>query len=270
MDVHNSEVQQRIMDAAKKIFLEKGYSGTRMSDIAKEVNIAPATIYNYYTGKKALFAALDIPEAKGLHPQFVKNRNAIIQEALILFGEKGFDGTSMELIAQKSGYSKGNLYQYFESKEDLFSAVMKETSFHFDMRNIEKKFAGADLETLIYKMGLAYIKMFNSPERIAFVRTIIRDSNKNPEVGNIYHKEGIGYVANFIADFLARKKSDLNPLNLQLAAKTYVGSLFSFVIQYKVVVGVDRNFSDEEIVNTSTKIFLNGILKREQSGENNK
>ena len=45
-----------------------------------------------------------------------------------------------------------------------------------------------------------------------------------------------------------------------LASKTYVGSLFGFAIQYKIVVGVEPQYGDEEIVDTLTKIFLHGIL----------
>lgn len=261
MSTYNIQIKQKIMDAAKSVFLEKGFVETKIKDIAFIANISPTTIYNYFSGKKDLFDALNIPEALNIQPQHDKKRNAIIQKALIQFGEKGFDGASMELIAKKAGYTKATLYQYFDNKEDLFSAVMQETSFHFDIKKFENEFHGLDVETIIEKIGLAYIKMFNSRERIAFVRTIIRDSNKHPEIGNIYHKQGIGYVANYIADCLSKYNSKLNDVNIQLAAKTYVGSLFSFVIQYKVVVGVERNFSDEEIVAASTKIFLNGIIK---------
>ena len=50
-------------------------------------------------------------------------------------------------------------------------------------------------------------------------------------------------------------------LDLYLAAKTYVGSLFGFAIQYKIVVGIQPQYTDEQIVDTLTGIFLNGILK---------
>ena len=261
MSSQNYEMQKKICSAAKSVFLKKGYAGTKMMDIADKAGISPATIYKYYSGKKTLFNALNIPEAKDIHPQQDKKREEILHVALILFGENGFEGTSMDLIAQKAGYSKASLYQYFENKGDLFSAVMKETSFHFDIKKFENEFHGLDLYSTIKKIGLAYFTMFNSPERIAFVRTIIRDSNKNPEIGDIYHKQGIGYVADYIAHILEKYTDQLKDYNMQLAAKTYVGSLFAFVIQYKVVVGVERNFRDEEIVEASTKIFLDGIRR---------
>ena len=48
----------------------------------------------------------------------------IIESALELFAEEGFTGTSMQSISKKAGVSKGSLYNYFESKEDLLVGVL--------------------------------------------------------------------------------------------------------------------------------------------------
>ena len=50
-------------------------------------------------------------------------RDRIIAVALISFSKKGFDKTRMDDIALESNVSKGTLYIYFESKEDLFYAL---------------------------------------------------------------------------------------------------------------------------------------------------
>lgn len=255
--MHNS-VKENIMDTAKKVFLEKGYKKTKIIDIAKAANISPSTIYQHFCGKKDLFEALDIPEITDLEPR----RSEIIQTALLLFGENGYNGTSMDIIAKKSGNSKATLYQYFKSKEELFSAVMKETPFHFNFLKIKPEIDRYDLKSAIKKIGLSYMSIFNTPERIAFTRSIIRDSNKHPEVSKIYHKYGIGYVSQCVVDCLEGAKTQLiDGIDLYLAAKTFVGSLFAMAIQYKIVVGLDRNYTDEEIVETSAEIFIRGITK---------
>ena len=56
--------KDRILEVAKKIFLEKGYKETKITDIAKAAGISPATIYLYFNGKKDLFDSLQIPEAE--------------------------------------------------------------------------------------------------------------------------------------------------------------------------------------------------------------
>jgi AcrR family transcriptional regulator len=50
--------------------------------------------------------------------------NLIMQTALELFANEGYYPTSISRIAQKAGISKGLMYNYFESKEDLITAII--------------------------------------------------------------------------------------------------------------------------------------------------
>jgi len=52
-------------------------------------------------------------------------RTRIIEQALEMFSEKGFYRTRMADIADSLGVSKGAIYQYFESKEQLFVAALR-------------------------------------------------------------------------------------------------------------------------------------------------
>jgi AcrR family transcriptional regulator len=54
-----------------------------------------------------------------------KKASLIIETALFLFSEDGYKNTSMQAIAKKAKVSKGNLYNYFESKELLLAAVLR-------------------------------------------------------------------------------------------------------------------------------------------------
>src|ERR1041385_700738 len=51
----------------------------------------------------------------------------IVSAALDLFVEKGFAATKMEQIGARAGVTKGTVYLYFRSKEDLFRAVLEES-----------------------------------------------------------------------------------------------------------------------------------------------
>ncbi len=53
-----------------------------------------------------------------------KKEKLILESALLLFSEKGYGNTSMQSIAIRSKVSKGNLYNYFEGKEDLLEGVL--------------------------------------------------------------------------------------------------------------------------------------------------
>jgi AcrR family transcriptional regulator len=60
------------------------------------------------------------PTFKGL-PREKKER--VLGAATALFAERGFHRTEMDAIARQAGISKGSLYNYFKSKDDLFLSI---------------------------------------------------------------------------------------------------------------------------------------------------
>jgi AcrR family transcriptional regulator len=68
-----------------------------------------------------------MPRTKKQYDEIKKKKRAIIlQAALEVFAEKSFLGTSVSSIAKKAGVSKGLLYSYFESKDDLLKQIIFE------------------------------------------------------------------------------------------------------------------------------------------------
>jgi AcrR family transcriptional regulator len=60
-----------------------------------------------------------------LHPTVIDaNRKKIEQVALKLFCAQGFHGTSMRQIAQRSRVSLGNIYNYYRTKDELFTSIV--------------------------------------------------------------------------------------------------------------------------------------------------
>ena len=57
---------------------------------------------------------------------FQRHRNEIMEAAEELFDETGFYETTMDQISERAEFSKGSLYNYFESKEILFFEILSE------------------------------------------------------------------------------------------------------------------------------------------------
>ncbi len=58
-----------------------------------------------------------------------KSKSRILAAALALFSENGFHATSIQMIAERAGIAAGLLYNYFESKEQLFREVLEQTFY---------------------------------------------------------------------------------------------------------------------------------------------
>ncbi len=56
--MRGSKTQERILDAAHRLFLKHGYHGTSMRQISAESNVALGGLYNHFVGKEALFVAV--------------------------------------------------------------------------------------------------------------------------------------------------------------------------------------------------------------------
>jgi AcrR family transcriptional regulator len=63
-----SSTRERILDAAESLFADRGFEGAAMRDIAAGANLNPASLYNHFTSKQALFEAV---LERGLRPLFV-------------------------------------------------------------------------------------------------------------------------------------------------------------------------------------------------------
>jgi TetR/AcrR family transcriptional regulator, mexJK operon transcriptional repressor len=67
-DTGNARVQ-RILAAARTLFLKLGYGDTSMDAIARQAAVSKATLYSHFAGKDALFAALIVSECRHLSDQ---------------------------------------------------------------------------------------------------------------------------------------------------------------------------------------------------------
>jgi AcrR family transcriptional regulator len=66
-------------------------------------------------------------------------RTRIVEAALGLFAEHGYEGTSVRMIADEAGMSIGLLYNYFDGKQALLQAIFEES-----MADVRESFARAD------------------------------------------------------------------------------------------------------------------------------
>jgi AcrR family transcriptional regulator len=53
-----------------------------------------------------------------------QTRNALLDAAAEVFARRGFNGASLDEIAETAGFTRGAIYKHFDGKEDLFFALM--------------------------------------------------------------------------------------------------------------------------------------------------
>lgn len=68
-------------------------------------------------------------------------RLEIVNSAVLLFADKGYENTTLDEIAEKAEFGKGTIYKYFENKEEIYSAIIENifTDYYNDLRAINSK-----------------------------------------------------------------------------------------------------------------------------------
>ncbi|MEO9294568.1 MAG: TetR/AcrR family transcriptional regulator [Nitrososphaera sp.] len=119
-----------------------------------------------------------------LHKAEVRER--IIQAAIESFGQTGFDRTKMDDIAKRLGLSKGTIYLYFKSKEELFTAICQH-NMNENMKNqalfTKKENIASDAEQIYDTIRK------NERDMDKVMMEMVVESTRNPRLKKIMHEQ---------------------------------------------------------------------------------
>ncbi len=252
---------EKIVDAAKKVFQQKGYKEASMVQIAKEAGVSIGTLYAYFHNKEQLFEAIQRPELKKYNPDDEIRKQNILNTALKTFSQKGYASTTMDEIAASCGCSKTVLYQFFSGKEDLFAAVFSNVDLFKGRQEFTVKAAGTTLHDFLKMTGTYFLELFEDPDRLGLMRIVISEINSFPQAGEIMYSNTIERVANEVAKQLAiyAQSNVIIETDLKLAARSFLGMLYSFVLTDKILYPSVKQFTKEQITDFAVGLFENGL-----------
>ncbi len=88
----------------------------------------------------------------------MQRRNSILNAARELFYRKGYQTTTMEEIAEKAELSKGTLYLYFQSKDELYISTIEEGFYELEEKLLRATKGKRNVEQKIRAIYYAFIK----------------------------------------------------------------------------------------------------------------
>lgn len=129
-------------------------------------------------------------------PRWERRKDARPQEllaaALDLFVERGYAATRLDDVAAKAGVSKGTLYLYFSSKEDLFKAVVRENMVPV-LGEAEQAMAGHEGSSadLFRGLMLGWWERIGNTRLAGISKLMLAESGNFPDLALFYHEEVI-------------------------------------------------------------------------------
>ena len=116
----------------------------------------------------------------------------LLDAALELFVEKGFAATRTEEVAKRAGVSKGTLYLYYPSKEELFKAVVRQklSNLIAEGQDLVGHFDG-DTSSLLRSLMQIWWDRFGATPAAGIHKVVIAEVRNFPELAQFYSDEVI-------------------------------------------------------------------------------
>ncbi|MBA4307064.1 MAG: transcriptional regulator [Sphingopyxis sp.] len=166
-------------------------------------------------------------------------QDAILASARDEFFEYGFESASIERIAAAANVSKVTIYNHFQNKENLFSAMVGSECRIMRGNLPEMSDEEMPLRTELVNFAQAMMEFLSSPDIIRFDRRMAAEVERHPELGELFLNAGPRLMQKMLIEMLAceMEKGKLAKANPQEAAAHLFGSVKGFA-------DVEWRFSD--------------------------
>ena len=202
----------------------------------------------------------------------------LLAAALDLFVEKGFAATRVEEVAARAGVSKGTLFLYFASKDELFKAVVRENiSGRFPQWNVEiETFEGSTADMLRYAMTVWWERL-GSSKASGITKLMLSEAKNFPELAAFYQQEVMQPAHEMVRRILQRgvDRGEFAPINMQYAIYAVLSPmLFLQLMMHASPACCDSadasQLVPEEFLAAQVQTLLNGLLLRPASSASDK
>ena len=165
----------------------------------------------------------------------------ILSAALAVFAEKGFAAAKLDHIASRAGVSKGALYLYFATKEELFAAVIDQAVAP-DLRRIAELAAGhpGPFPDLARGFALLAPQVLQRPEVGGVMKMIVGEARNFPSLARIWHDRVITPALEALSGAIAagQARGEIRAGDPRLYALGLIGPLLAGLIWRETFVPV--------------------------------
>jgi len=191
----------------------------------------------------------------------------ICAAALAVFAEKGFAAAKLDEIARRAGVSKGTLYLYFEDKEQLFRAVVRDAVVpNVDRLRAELIQTGLPFAQLIRLFLANLVEVTKRVPVGAVAKMVISESRNFPELAKVWHDEvvtkALGAMTALIE--MAQARGEVRAGDARLHTFTLMGPMLMGIIYRETLEPIGGQPLDlGDLAQQHVETVLAGLLTEE-------
>jgi AcrR family transcriptional regulator len=188
----------------------------------------------------------------------------ILAAALAVFAERGFAGARLEEIAARAGVSKGAIYLYFPTKEDIFRAAVEQVIAP-NVDQVRQALAAhpgpfADLLKLV--MARVLQVMGRTPAG-GVAKMVIGEARNFPELARVWHDRLVSQTIAALAGAIeaAQARGEVRPGDPRLIAMQIMAPMLVGVIWRETFTPIGAPDVDlETLAAQHVEVLLDGLL----------
>lgn len=119
-----------------------------------------------------------------------QRRRAMLDAATQAFLEHGFEGTTLDMVIERAGGSRGTLYSSFGGKEGLFAAVIAHMIEEIFDDSADQPRPAATLSATLEHFGRRFLTSLLDPRCQSLYRLVVAESPRFPAIGKSFYEQG--------------------------------------------------------------------------------
>ena len=208
--------------------------------------------------------------ASGHPPRWQRRKDArpteILAAALAEFVEHGFAATKLEDVARRAGITKGTLYLYFESKDALFKAVVRETIVPLltAAEQMVDDHTGSP-EELLRRLVVQWWRSLDGADLAGIPKLVMSEAANFPELAQFWFDEVVQRGRQIFAGVVRQgiERGAFRAVDVDLAVRAILAPVLMAAIWKHSFQACERErFAVEQYLETSIGIYLRGLEAR--------
>jgi AcrR family transcriptional regulator len=187
-----------------------------------------------------------------------RRQQRLLETAVAMFMNRGFDGTSVDAVAEAAGMSKRTVYARYRDKNELFSAALRELIERSLVPFNQFQPSTRQLEPALMAIGRHLLSIALTPQSVGLYRILVAEAERRPELARLAHAEGRQQAIRGIAATLRRHADELRVRNLDRAAEQFLSLVVDSSLR-GAALGLGSGTADIDTkVRAAVDLFLNG------------
>jgi len=187
----------------------------------------------------------------------------ILAAAGELFLQHGFDGTSMDTVAEKARISKRTLYSRHADKSALFNAAIFDLLGRFLVPIETIDYDAADLGSALLTIGRDMVSGVLHPDFLAIYRLVVFEVQRRPEFGRWINDARRRPAVQTVAAILQRHRDELRFTDFERAAEQFMSLTVDVALRLGAFGFKATPREIEDRLGAAVDLFLNGARRHD-------